>query len=291
MTDRINDMGNAEPVDDGFEDEDELGTYFRKARSWSSDREKDLSTSRRTAWIVAAAVGAIALLEAIALIILLPLKTVEPYTLLVDRQTGYVQALEPLDADTVAPDEALVRSFLAQYVIARESFNIDSLQHDYRKTALWSQGDARRAYIAQAQASNPASNLASLPRDAIVEVEIRSISHIGEQTALVRYVTIRTNPGGQRLAPQAWAAVIRYRFSGEAMSAEDRLLNPLGFQVTRYSTSAELAGSTSLDSGSSETVRPAPSRTRARITPIGPVSQDQANGEGGQDDGGDGDGS
>ena len=27
----------------------------------------------------------------------MPLKTVEPYTLLVDRQTGFVQALKPLD--------------------------------------------------------------------------------------------------------------------------------------------------------------------------------------------------
>ena len=43
------------------------------------------------------------------------------------------------------------------------------------------------------------------------------------------------------LPPQLWAAVINYRFSGEAMSAEDRLLNPLGFQVVRYRRDAELA--------------------------------------------------
>ena len=66
--------------------------------------------------------------EALALILLMPLKTVEPYTLLVDRNTGFVQALKPLDPAEVAPDTALTQSFLVQYVIARESFDIDTLQ-------------------------------------------------------------------------------------------------------------------------------------------------------------------
>ena len=45
----------------------------------------------------------VAVLLAIALIVLMPLKTVEPYTLLVDRQTGFVQALEPLDPERISP--------------------------------------------------------------------------------------------------------------------------------------------------------------------------------------------
>jgi type IV secretion system protein VirB8 len=33
--------------------------------------------------------------------------------------------------------------------------------------------------------------------------------------------------------------VISYRYSGAPMSADDRLLNPLGFEVTRYRRDAE----------------------------------------------------
>ena len=50
------------------------------------------------AWIVATVALVVALFEALALIVLTPLKTVVPYTLLVDKQTGYVQELKPLDA-------------------------------------------------------------------------------------------------------------------------------------------------------------------------------------------------
>jgi type IV secretion system protein VirB8 len=215
--------------------------YYREAESWAADRERSRRLSQRAAWIVAAIATIIALFEAIALAALAPLKTVVPYTLMVDRQTGYIQALQPLARDIVTPDAALTRSFLAQYVIARETFDIDSLNEEFRKVALWSAGEARSRYLSAMQASNPQSPLASLPRRAIVRVEIRSISSLGKDSSLVRFATIRTDPGSREQAQQLWAAVITYRFSGAAMSAADRLINPLGFQVIRYRRDAELA--------------------------------------------------
>jgi type IV secretion system protein VirB8 len=209
------------------------------ADSWAVSVTDRLERSRRTAWFVAAGFGALALLLALALVLLLPLKTTAPYTLLVDRQTGHVEALAPLERDMVAPDAALTRSFLVQYVIARESFDIDSLQDDYRKVALWSTGDARARYLASMQANNPASPLAYLPRRAVVQVEIASVSSLAANRSLVRFTTTRTDPGGQQQPPQHWAAVVSYRFSGAEMSEADRLLNPLGFQVTRYRRDAE----------------------------------------------------
>lgn len=218
-----------------------LADYYAPADSWAADRERAEASSRKVAWIIAGVASAIALIEAIAIVTMLPLKTVVPYTLLVDRQTGYVQALKPLEREVVAPDTALVRSFIAQYVIAREGFDIDSLRDTYRKVGLWSAGEARDSYVSGMQATNPLSPLATLPRRALLEVQIRSVNSLNADTTLVRYSTFRTDPGGQRQAPQIWAAVIKYRFSGDAMSAEDRLLNPLGFQVVRYRRNGELA--------------------------------------------------
>jgi type IV secretion system protein VirB8 len=217
----------------------ELDDYYTEAASWSDDRAAGIAASRRTAWIVAAVAGAIALLEGIALVLLTPLKTVEPYTLLVDRQTGHVEALKPLERTTVNPDSALTRSFLVQYVIGRESFDIDSLKDNYRKVALWSAGEARSRYVGEMQASNPASPIAALPQRALVQVQVRSVSSLNADTALVRFSTTRTDPGAQAQAPQLWAAVVKYRFSGDAMAAEDRMINPLGFQVVRYRRDAE----------------------------------------------------
>lgn len=217
----------------------DLDEYYRAAASWSEDREREIAASRKSAWIIAGIAIAIALIEAIALIVLLPLKTVVPYTLLVDRQTGYVEQLKPVESRTIDPDAALVRSFLVQYVIERESFDIDSLNNSYRKVALWSAGDARTRYINGMHATNPDSPLARLPKTAVVDVKILSVSSLEGDTAMVRFTTQRGDAAGSGAVPENWVAVIRYRFSGAAMSAEDRMTNPLGFQVMRYRRNAE----------------------------------------------------
>jgi type IV secretion system protein VirB8 len=221
------------------ETQTERAVYYRQAATWSQDRQDALRRSKRIAWIVASGAALIAILEAFALMLLTPLKTVEPYTLLVDRHTGYVQALKPLTPGSVSPDTALTQSFLVQYVIARESFDSDLLQSNYRKVALWSADTARSTYIASMQTSNPASPIVRYPRTAVVETQVKSVSSIGRDRALVRFETSRHDAGGPSQAPTSWVAMIRYRFSTEPMSVEDRYLNPLGFQVVHYQRDAE----------------------------------------------------
>ena len=222
-------------------DPEGLAGYYKAAETWTDDRDRDAARSKRVAWLVAGAACTVAVLEAIALVALMPLKQIEPYAVLVDKQTGYVQALNLAEGQTITPDDALTRSMLAQYVTAREGFDIGPLKDNYRKVALWSAGDARSQYVSTMQSNNPASPLALLPRQALVQAEIRSISLLGPETVLVRFATTRSDPGGQPVSQGAWAAVIRYRFSAAGMSAASRLENPLGFQVLRYSTSAEIA--------------------------------------------------
>jgi type IV secretion system protein VirB8 len=211
-----------------------LDAYYREADSWADDRQDMLRASRRTAWIVASVAVVIALFEAIALIVLMPMKTVVPYTLLVDKQTGYVQDLKPLDAEKIAPDTALTQSFLVQYVIARESYDAGGLQASYRKVQLWSAESAKADYVNAMQPANPASPLNRYPRNSIVDTRVKSISSLGGNSALVRFDTVRRDQGGQAQPAESWVAVIKYRFSTGPMRAEDRFVNPLGFQVFGY---------------------------------------------------------
>lgn len=220
-------------ADYGMED----GTAI--ADSWTRSVTHDLERSRRIAWIVASVAAAVALLLAIALVILLPLKATVPYTLLVDRQTGYVEALEPLEPQVVDADAALTRSFLVQYVIAREGFDADDLAADYRKVALFSADEARTRYLQQMRPNAPGNPFAVLAPGSTVSVEVRSVSSLAPGRSLVRYTTTRADRAGIPTLIENWAAVIDWRYSEAEMSAADRLLNPLGFQVTRYRTDPE----------------------------------------------------
>ena len=223
--------------------EEPRAEYYREAATWANDRQGALVASRRVAWMVAAGFGVVAVLEAVAIAALFPLKTVVPYTLLVDRHTGFVEALQPLDAAKITPDAALTQSFLVQYVIAREGFSIGELQSDYHKVSLWSAGEAQAKYVAHMQGSSPDSPLTLYPRSSTVNVRVRSVSALNADTSMVRFETQREDADGQRQPAQGWVAVIHYRFSTAAMSREDRFLNPLGFQVVDYRLNAETAPS------------------------------------------------
>ena len=236
-----------------------LDAYYKQAATWNRDRVEALQNSRRTAWWVAGAATVVAILLAFALMLMMPLKTVVPYTLLVDRNTGFVQALKPLDPDKVAPDTALTQSFLVQYVIARESFDVDAAQANYRKVALWSAETARADYLGYMQVSNPQSPFVIYPRSTVIETRVKSVSPVGRNAALVRFDTVRRDAAGVPQPPRAWVAVIRYRYTGEPMKLEDRFVNPLGFQVLRYRRDAEtLPPETSTTTTTTTVVAPAP---------------------------------
>ena len=211
-----------------------LDAYYAEAASWNHDRVRAMRSSQKIAWWIAGAAAIIALLEAIALVLLTPLKTVEPYTLMVDRNTGFVQALKPLEQSKISPDAALTQSFLVQYVIAREGFDMATVNANYRKVALFSADRARSSYLQTMQVGNPQSPLFLYPRSTVLEVQVKSVSPVGPDAALVRFDTLRSDAGAQPQLQNSWVAVVRYRYSGEPMKAEDRFVNPLGFQVVGY---------------------------------------------------------
>lgn len=213
--------------------------YFLRAESWAVDNQEAAARSRRVAWTVAGAAAGLAMLEAVALAMLMPLKTVQPITLLVDRQTGYVQALDPVRPRRIAADEALTQALLAQYVSAREGFDRATISADYRRVALWSGGRARQSYLADMPASNPASPFQRYPARTVIAVRVKSVSKLNEGTALVRFDTFRQDSGGLASTSQPWVSVIRYRFVDAPMPLQDRFINPLGFQVIGYRRDAE----------------------------------------------------
>lgn len=241
-----------------------LDDYYAEAASWNRDRVQGMRNSHRIAWWIAACATVLALLQAVALVLLVPLKTVVPYTLMVDRTTGYVQALKPLDGATVAPDAALTQSFLVQYVIARESFDMATLNANYRKVGLFSADSARSSYLQTIQVSNPQSPLLLYPRTTVVEVRVKSLSPLGPNAALVRFETVRNDAGAQPQPASAWVAVVRYRYSTAPLSLDDRFVNPLGFQVTSYRKDPEALSAAVVEAAPASPVQAPATSTQTR---------------------------
>jgi type IV secretion system protein VirB8 len=213
--------------------------YFEDAASWSADVTGALRASRRVAWIIAAVALLVAVLEAIALAALAPLKTVIPLAITVDRQTGYVETQASLKPGALSQNQAVNQSNLVRYVMAREGFDATDLTSAYHQVMLWSAGDARAQYDQLMRRTAPDSPLNLYTAATQLKVTIESVSLLTPTTALVRFMTTRHEAGGADGPPRYWAAAIAFRYSDAPMSLDDRFINPLGFQVTRYRRDAE----------------------------------------------------
>ena len=213
--------------------------YYAASRSWAEGQASSATRETRIAWRVAAGASVIALLLALALAFLVPLKTVVPYVLTVDRQTGAVEPATSVQSGRMTQNEAVMQAQLAGYVVSRETFDATDLAQKYRRVQLMSSRPVAAAYVAQMAAANPESPLRSLNRGDTVSVKIRSVSLIGEGAALVRYTTTRSALGGGVSPPTNFVSAISFGFNGRPLLQSDRYDNPLGFQVTRYRRDAE----------------------------------------------------
>lgn len=214
-------------------------TYYAAALSWADERVTAERRMRRFAWIAAAVGGGTALILAIAMLLLVPLKSVQPYVVTVDRQTGAVQMATTVRDGKLTENEAVIQAELANYVRTRETFDATDLAANYRRVQLHSSGGVRNGYVAEMAAANPASPLRLLSPGDTVTVKIKSVSLLGTGSGLVRYDTERSSADGRLTDRRANVSAISFGFNNRPLRLEDRFDNPLGFVVTRYRRDVE----------------------------------------------------
>lgn len=179
----------------------------------------------------------VAALSAVAVMLLTPLKTVEPFVVRVDNNTGLTDVVSTLKQKTVANDEVLNKYWLANYVRNRESYSWETIQTSYDTTMLLSSREEQSRFGAIYTGDTAPHKI--LGKNFRVAVKIRNIAFVGD-TAQVRFSKITagiipSQDGDQRLdKSDNYIATITFDYQNKPTQEQDRLINPLGFQVTNY---------------------------------------------------------
>lgn len=212
---------------------DDFRRYLKEARSWETDRVRQSEKSRRIAWRIAALSATVALMSVIAVAMLAPLKSVEPFVIRVDNSTGIVDVVAGLADGQATYAEAINKYFAQSYVRYREGYSKELAEDYYHRTGLMSGSVEQQKYYQSFNPKNASSPLNIHGDYAKVRVRIKSTSFIRENVALVRY-TQEIERGSDRPSVSHWTATITFRYASSPMSVQDRSFNPLGFQVTEY---------------------------------------------------------
>ena len=209
--------------------------------------------SERRAWLVAWSAIVMSLILAGGYFIFLPLKEKVPYLVMADPYTGTASVARLSgnfqDRD-VTTEEAINKSNVAQFVLARESYDSGLIgQRNWRTTLSMAGPAVAPAYIALHSESNPERPFRLYGGSRAVRVRILSIVLIGgaggkrPTGATVRFQRSVYDKGrGASQALDSKIATMEFTYSPDLrLSEEDRLLNPLGFRVTNYRVDEDFA--------------------------------------------------
>jgi type IV secretion system protein VirB8 len=206
--------------------------YYLEGGTWEEDRTLWKSTSLSIAWIIAAVMTVIALGAIVSLASLAPLKTYEPYMIVVDKSSGFVDVKRPMAEGPLTQDEAVTMFNVVRYVKARETYDPKALKDNFDLAQLLSTGDAARDLTEIFSPANPRNPVKALGSTTEVAVAVKSVTFPNQRTALVRFSTDEKSASNN--VHRDWVALVRFRYSGTPMSNQMRFDNPLGFQTTEY---------------------------------------------------------
>ncbi|HET9106979.1 MAG TPA: type IV secretion system protein [Steroidobacteraceae bacterium] len=224
-----------------------LAGYMEEAASWDADRVAQAARAAAVAWRVAAAGWLCAIASTVAIVLLMPLKKVEPYLVRVDDATGVVDVV-PVYRGHATLGEAVTRYFLTRYITVCERFDRSMAPSDYEECGAFNSPRLNQALYARWNRANPRSPL-NVHRDgSTAAVRIESVSFLPHAAgapaiAQVRFARIERSGDGAPERITHWIASVAYRYGKPPADPRTRGSNPLGFEVIDLEIEPEVLGS------------------------------------------------
>ncbi|MDR2341613.1 MAG: type IV secretion system protein [Campylobacteraceae bacterium] len=197
-----------------------------------------VSVSNKRAWTITFVSLAMSFLLIATLILLIPLKSVEPYVIRYDSTTGHTDIVTMLTEQNLRVDEAVSKHFISRYIKLREGYYFETLQEDYDLVQLFGVqlvNDEYRMIYSGANARDK-----KLGNGLIEKVEVLSVvlgESAGIDTATVRIKILRYDKKDIKATPRERNKIITLSYeyaANKAMKEFYRLNNPLGFRILSY---------------------------------------------------------
>jgi len=162
-------------------------------------------------------------------------KSLEPYVIEVEQKTGIATVVDQLTAENFTGDQMIRKYFINQFVQASSGYDPKTYKMDVEKVRLFSvpavYGDFRNRI-----------NARQLGTNSRIDVRIKSIQSIDSRTVHIRITDqMSSEDDGNMTQTSDKVITMGFDFAPQMnLSMEERLINPLGFQVNKYMITDEL---------------------------------------------------
>lgn len=167
-------------------------------------------------------------------------KSFEPYVIEMEEKTGVLTVVENLTQSKLVADEAIKKSLLYSFLQVAEGYNYVTYNEDRQKLSLFSTPAVYRQLYKKYSVRNENSLVNVLQNKGVLSIKIKSIIFNNPTIATIRFVVYNTKPNRLYPAQKHYIVEIHFRFANMELTTEQRYMNPLGFQVLKYSIGEDL---------------------------------------------------
>lgn len=212
----------------------EENTFYEQAKAWTYDSYYSHSVWLKRALVALCLVTLLLFMSLMLNLWLFPLKQRVPYLYTFNQATGEITKLGELESTKLTENWAMTRYFLTQYVINRESYNADNLEHPYQVTWAMSSDEIRKSYHAEVRTDYAHSPYKLYGKNQYTTVEVKSISRLNDTTAEVRFDKTLHDKATNAESIVQKTAIIKWKY--DVPETTQRMLDqdPLGFKITYY---------------------------------------------------------
>jgi type IV secretion system protein VirB8 len=220
-----------------------LATYFAEAASWDADRVALERHRARMAWTVASVALSAALAAIGAIVLMMPLKRVEPFVIRVDNTSGLVDVV-PVYTGTAVTPELVTRYLLTHYVVVCQRFNFATAESDYQECGAFNSAAQNQQWAHTWALSNPESPLNLFKDGSTTQARVLSVTFFQRANrvsdlAQVRYLTSRRSGEGSEEHLTHWIATVQYTYTKPSTDLVQRQWNPLGLRILDFHAEPE----------------------------------------------------
>jgi type IV secretion system protein VirB8 len=167
-------------------------------------------------------------------------KSFEPYVIELEEKTGVLSVVENLTQSKLTADEAIKKSLIHSFLEVAEGYNYVTFVEDRKKLALFTSAGVYRQLYNKYSVRNENSIVNLLKNNGVMTIKIKSIIFNNPTVATVRFVIYNSRPSKAYPAERHFITEIQFKFFDMKLTVEERYINPLGFQVTKYSIGEDI---------------------------------------------------
>jgi type IV secretion system protein VirB8 len=160
-------------------------------------------------------------------------KSIEPYIIQVEDKSGIATVVNQLTSENFTGDQMIRRYFINEFIHAASGYDPKTYKKDSEKVRLFSVPGIFADYRNRV-------NPRQLGADTEINVRVKSMQPLDPNTLQIRIARQITKKDGTSEIKDEVITMGFYFAPNMSLTMEERLINPLGFQVNRYMIAEEV---------------------------------------------------